>query len=71
MKRIDLAEVYVDYLKLKNFDSDLYKEAELYKQEIEKDINDTINSLCLALDDVRVHLLGLKRKKVIVRLYNY
>lgn len=36
-----------------------------------KDLNDTVNTLCLAMDCVRVHLLGLKRKKVIVRLYNY
>lgn len=36
-----------------------------------KDLNDTISSLSLALDSVRVHLLGLKRKKVVVRLYNY
>ncbi|KAL4465193.1 hypothetical protein ABPG74_001907 [Tetrahymena malaccensis] len=71
LKRNDLSEAYVDFIKLKNFDDETCKEAELFKQEIEKDVNDTINSLSLALDCVRVHLLGQKRKKVIVRLYNY
>lgn len=71
MKRVDLCEAYVDYQKLKTFDESACKEAELFKMEIHKDLNDTVSSLSLALDCVRVHLLNMKRKRVVVRLFNY